>query len=397
VLSGADRASVASAAHDALTGLGVTAVRLGEVLDGGGTRSVLMRAVAERGSGDPVEVVIKLAVGPRDRFVRERAALGLVTHHDLPGTVRLLGAREDPSLVVLEDLGGGPSVADLLLGDDPVAAEQAVKDWATTVGRLQAASTQLGDEFRARLMAASRLAIGARAPSRTDPPADLLTDWLSGSAETLQALVGPLGVRPTASALEELRAVARALTQPGPASGLVPGDTCPDNALYVDGRLTLIDFEGAAHRHVAWEAAHLLVPWPTCWCSWALPDQVASRSLAAWQDAVSPVIPQATEDSFADELAQAVIAWVFVTLTFLLPHTIREPATEPTSGSTTAATPRRRPDLRSLVLHRLQVAAAYPTVTVPALRALAGELHDACVREWGQHQLLLAPAFRDAQ
>lgn len=395
-MSDADRASAASAARDALAGLDVTAVRLGEVLDAGGSRSVLMRAVAERRSDDPVDIIIKLAVGPRDRFVRERTALRLASHHDLPGTVRLLGACEDPALVVLEDLGDGPSVADLLLGDDPVAAEQAVQDWATTVGRLQAASTQLGDEFRARLTAASRLAISARAPSRIDPPADLLTDWLNGSAETLEALVGPLGSRPTATALEELRAVTQALAQPGPASGLVPGDTCPDNALYVDGRLTLIDFEGAAHRHIAWEAAHLLVPWPTCWCSWALPDEVANRALAAWQGTVSPAIPQATEDSFADELAQAVIAWVFVTLTFLLPHTIPEPA-KPASSSTTAATPRRRPDLRSLVLHRLQVAAAYPTTTAPALQDLAGELHDACVREWGQHQLLLAPAFRDTR
>jgi hypothetical protein len=377
-----------------LAGLDVTAVRLGDVIHAGGSRSVVMHAVAERRSDEPVDVIIKLAVGPRDRFVRERTALSLAGDHGLPGTVRLLGFCDDAPLVVLEDLGDGPSVADLLLGDDPAAAEQAVHDWAITVGTLQAASAQLGDEFRARLTAAARVAIDASESAKFPAPVDLLTDWLSETTKTLEALVRPLDVRPAAPALEELRAITRALATPGPGAGLVPGDTCPDNALYVDGRLTLIDFEGAAHRHVAWEAAHLLVPWPTCWCSWALPDGVAHRALATWRQTVAPAIPQVAADSFADDLAQAVIAWVFVTLTFLLPHTIAEPDTRPSPSSPTSSTPRRRPDLRALVVHRLQVAAAYPTATVPALRDLAGQLHDACVHQWGQHELLLAAAFR---
>lgn len=394
MLRDADRASVAFAARAALAGADVTAVRLGDVIGAGSSRSVVMRAVAERRSDEAVEVIVKLAVGPRDRFVRERAALSLAIDHGLPGTVRLLGSCDDPPLVVLEDLGDGPLVADLLLADDPVGAERAVHDWATAVGTLQGASAQLGDEFRARLTAAARVASGASEPAKSAGPVDLLADWLIETTKTMEALVRPLGVRPGAPALEELRTITRWLDRPGPSDGLVPGDTCPDNALYADGQLTLIDFEAATHRPVAWEAAHLLVPWPTCWCSWALPDEVAQSALSTWRQTVTPAIPQVADDAFADELAQAVIAWTFVTLTFLLPHAIAKPDAIPSPRSLTSSIRRRRPDLRSLVVHRLQVAAAYRTATLPALRDLAARLHDACVRRWGHHELLLAPAFR---
>jgi hypothetical protein len=394
MLSGVDGASVASAARAALSELDVVAVRLRDVIPAGGSRSVVLHAVAERRRDEPVYVVIKLAVGPRDRFIRERTALSLARDQGLPGTVGLLGCCDDPPLVVLEDLGDGPSVAELLLADDSAAAEQAVQDWAVTVGRLQAASAHLGEEFRARLSAAGCVAIDASEPSRIPASVDLLTDWLTETSKTLEGLVRPLGVRLAASAVQELRGMVRSLARPGLAAGLVPGDTCPDNALYANGRLTLIDFEGAAHRPVAWEAAYPLVPWPTCWCSWALPEEVAARALAAWRQTVAPVLPQVLDESFADDLAQAVIGWVFATLTSLLPHAIAEPEREPPAHEPTSASARQRPDLRSLVLHRLELAAGYRTETVPALRDFAGQLHDACVRHWGQHQLSIAPAFR---
>ena len=391
VLSDADRAVITSAAQSALAWLGVTAVRLVDVIDAGGSRSVVVRALADQGSDEPIEIVIKLTLGSRDGFVRERAALSVIADHGLPGAVRLLGWCDEPPLVVLEDLGDGESVADLLLADDFEAAERAVIDWATTVGTLQAASAGLGDEFRARLTAPARVALDASDAKQSSAPVDLLADWLLEAAETLEGLLRPLGVRPSTTALAELRAITSVLDPSNSAaSGLVAGDTCPDNALYAGGQLTLFDFEAAAHRPVAWEAAYLLVPWPTCWCSWALPDQVAQRALGAWQHSVAPAIPAVTADSFADDLARAVIAWTFVLLTVLLPRAIAEP----TAGPRASSTARPGPDPRSLIVHRMQVAAGYRTDVSPALRDCAGQVHDACVHRWGQHDLEVAPAFR---
>ena len=239
--------------------------------------------------------MIKTPVDGRDGFVRERAALSFIRDHRLPAAVRLLGATSDPPLLVLEDLGDGPSVADRLLGDDPIAAGDAVNDWAAAVGSLQAASAGLGAEFESRLrQSASAAGLGS---SDGDPLTRLnwLEDWRSEVADALASVLQPFGVGPVAAAAGELRSL-RGRT---PAGGrernhgvLVPGDTCPDNALYVGGRLTLIDFEAAAYRDPAWEAAYLVVPWPTCWCSWALPAEVSARALSTWRATVAPAVPE---------------------------------------------------------------------------------------------------------
>jgi len=141
----------------------------------------------------------------------------------------------DPPLLVLADGGSGPTLADRMLGDGPAAAEAALAE-------------------------AAAAAVLARDLPR-------------------------LGITVPVPAVEELRGVAASLdvSAPGSAGALVPGDTCPSNALEADGGIVLLDFEAAEHRHIAWEAAYLLVPWPSCWCSWRLPAEVTARALQAWQ------------------------------------------------------------------------------------------------------------------
>lgn len=151
------------------------------------------------------------------------------------GVVRLLCSSVDPPLLVLADGGSGPTLADRMLGDGPAAAEAALAE-------------------------AAAAAVLARDLPR-------------------------LGITVPVPAVEELRGVAASLdvSAPGSAGALVPGDTCPSNALEADGGIVLLDFEAAEHRHIAWEAAYLLVPWPSCWCSWRLPAEVTARALQAWQ------------------------------------------------------------------------------------------------------------------
>ena len=90
------------------------------------------------------------------------------------------------------------------------------------------------------------------------------------------------------------------------------------------------------------------------------------------------------------EGAVAVIAWAFVSLTFLLPRAIAEPTAQPRASPTA----RPGPDHRSLIMHRMHVVTGYRTDVSPALRAFAGQIHEACAHRWGQHDLAVAPAFR---
>jgi hypothetical protein len=325
----------------------------GEVL-GGSSRSLVLRATA----GDR-PVVLKAPLECGSGPVRELAALRLLT--GVPGVVRLLAESDDPPVLVLEDLGAGPSLADALLGADPAAAQAALDGWAGTLGTLQAATAGLGDAFAAGLAELSPLG---------PPPADSSADTLAETAGALARQLPRLGLHPDPAALAELRDLR--LTGPGV---LTPGDTCPDNNVAGVNGCTLFDFEAAEFRHPAWEAAYLRVPWPTCWCSWALPEPVAEQALARWRDAFGPV-----PDGFDADLDRATLAWALISAGLFLPRILA--GTDDPDDS-------RRPLRRAMLQHRLTTAPG----TGP-LRDLAAELADALRREYGDHPLALAPAFR---
>jgi hypothetical protein len=308
-----------------------------------GDRSVILKAPLESGPGP----------------ARELAALRAL--RGVPGAVPLLAEVDDPPVLVLADLGTGPSLADALLGADPEAAAAALGDWAETLGTLQAATPDRGDEFAAGLAELSPLG---------PPPLDTSADTLAGTAATLGRLLPRLGVRPSAAALDELRA----LRVGGPVA-LTPGDACPDNNLLTAAGYVLIDFEWAEFRSVAWDAAYLRVPWPTCWCSWALPAEVAERALDRWRAAVGPL-----PAGFDAELDRATLAWAFISAGFFLPRIL--------DGTDAVQNP-AGPVRRAFVLHRL--------ATAPGdgpLADLAAESAAALRRGYGDHPLALAPAFR---
>jgi hypothetical protein len=142
----------------------------------------------------------------------------------------------------MTDVGAGPSVADALLGGDPGAAEAAVLDWVAALAAVHAGTLGSPAVFTAE--------IGHRAgdlPVAIDPMAGFLAD----AAAILASRSDRTGVRVPAGLPEELGELSRRLTEPGH-SALSPCDACPDNNVRGDGgTLSLVDFKGAAFRHVA--------------------------------------------------------------------------------------------------------------------------------------------------
>jgi hypothetical protein len=340
----------------------------------GSDRSSVLRARVLTG-GEDVPVVLKAPTGSGLGAAREEAALRLAARLGLPGPVRLLAASADPPLLVLADAGPWPTLADHLLAPDAAAAEAALLRWAAAIGTLQAASAGCRAAFEQELAALSPF--GA-------PPADTTPDDLAGAAAALARDLPRLGVTPPAAALDELRAVCDDLVTP--ASGLVPGDTCPDNAVDAPNGVVLLDLEAACHRHVAWEGAYLTVPWPTCWCSWRLPDAVAARAVARWREALGPV---ATGPAFGADLDRTTLAWAFLSTAWLLPAAL-DGDPPPRNPALLGRTPTRR----ATIQHRLARAASLVTPVLPALRELADEVHAAAVVAWGRRELEPAPAFR---
>jgi hypothetical protein len=65
--------------------------------------------------------------------------------------------------------------------------------------------------------------------------------------------------------------------------GLVHGDACPDNVQIADGTCRLLDFETSGWGLVAFDAAYLLAPFPSCWCFARLPADIAGPAVAAYR------------------------------------------------------------------------------------------------------------------
>lgn len=256
-------------------------------IDLGGTdRTSVLRCQSRIGS-----VVVKAF---RDRpdalaaYANEAAALSLGVGPDL------LAIDRSRRVLVMEDLGVAPSLVDLLLGNDSVAARNGLVSWAAAVGRLAADTVDRHDEF----------------------------DTLRERFDTGQSTI--LGVDRIIERLQHLPAAFAAVNvdaAPGldaELSGLLgheylafsPGDTCPGNNLMTGEGIRLLDFEGASYRPVFLDAAYLRVPFPTCWCMFRLPSAVAAEAEQAYRTEVIRAYPNLSKDGLWHRgVAGATVAW----------------------------------------------------------------------------------------
>ena len=337
-----------------------------EVLDGS-DRTLVIRATAPSRT-----VIVKLH---RDRTaeaaVREPAGLDVAGGR---GTPQLL-AVTDPPGVVLEDVGTGDDLAALLLGTDAPAAAAGLQQWAAALGTLHARTADCGQQLQDALdRAAARLGVPTQ-------PAAGMPAMRNRAAEALATDLSLLGIDPSPQALEELRGLDELLSGPAEAWALTPADACPDNNRLTPAGVVLFDMEGAQLRHVAWDAAYLVVPWPSCWCSWRMPEDLAEAALASWRAAIA--LPHVYSPAFGGDLHTAALGWAMVSAGWFVRGAVLDDHPHP-------ATPARR----AMVQHRLATLIEQPHPRVPALNELLARLLQATYDAWGTVSLDLAPAFR---
>ncbi len=330
----------------------------GDPADLGGSPRTHVWRVAAGGAS----YVVKVLRGDDDGFfAREAAALEVLDGTGV--TPRLVGIDAAQRLMVLEDLGPRSNLADLLVGDDAAAAAAGLERWADAVARLHSTSADLVEVFETR-----------RAELDPTERPEGLQQAVDSSVEAYRAELPALGIEP-GTALEELYDLGQSVSA---VRVLSPTDACPDNNLDVDGRLVLIDFEGAAVLNPSWDVAYLRVPWASCWCAWALPEEVAEAAVAHYVAVAGP------GPSFAEDLAIATLAWSLVTPGWFLARALRP---DPEDG-----TDPRMPTRRAMVQHRLRAASTMPGPA--ALTSFAADTLAVLEREWGVVRLPLAPAFR---
>jgi len=293
-------------------------------------------------------VVAKLAF---DAGAHAREAAALQT---LPESVRPQLLAAGAGVLVMEDLGPGPSLANLLLGDDPDAAAAALIAWARTLGATLRPSMRTG--------------------SAADPEA--AGEGMVG----LLGLAGDLGVTVPAAVEDDMVLVESVLARPGPWLAFCPGDTCPDNdRILPDGSVKLFDFEAAEWRHAALEGAYCRAPFCTCWCQGRLPEGMAQRMEAAFLAALAPPDPEA----FVEAIALASVHFVLLTFRWMRRWV----------GEGRALAPKAPATGPQYAYERLHTLAALGE-RLPALSAVARELAGRVVDRWPDATAMPAyPAF----
>ena len=212
---------------------------------------------------------------------------------------RFYGGDRATGLIVLEDLGSGRRLDELLLGHDAVAAEAALLEHAAIHGRMHAATIGRKETFQSLRESLGPSVLG---------DGHYTYDWF---APTFYQGIETLGVTPVAGVAEELAALRNALLQPGPFLSFVQGDSCPDNCLIVDDTMRLLDFEGGKFDHALKEGVYGRMRFPTCWCVYQIPEPIALRMEEAYRIELVKGCPEAAADKlFYRAVVEACLGWM---------------------------------------------------------------------------------------
>jgi len=284
-------------------------------------------------------------------------------------------------IVVMTDLGTAPSLADVLLGGEAVAAEAALLSWARACGELAVATAGRQADL-ARLLAARRAGYAGGPAGH----------WLRRRLGEIPSLLAGLSLPAPRGLGSELAEVASILDEDR-YDVFSPGDICPDNNLLTPEGVRFVDYERADFHSAFLDAAYLRMPFSTCWCVFRLPEGMRRKAEREYREQVSQVHPDLARDAvWLPGVRLAVAAWTLHALTYLLDRALMADMSMIDDG-------RAAPTKRQLLRYRWnrlisELKPARPgEPEFSALLALATELL-ASTEHWHVADLPAYPAFR---
>jgi hypothetical protein len=291
-------------------------VRLSDGEDlGGSNRSKVYRFSLLEGPNDaPASVVVKQAVsldgetynpdspnGPAWRLFNDWAGLQFlseVADGISPGP-QFYGGDRNAGLIVLEDLGTGSRLDQLLQGDDPVAAEEGLLELATRLGKMH--SLTIGKQAKFKRI---RDSLGPRTKG-TDFDS---YEWITAA---VNKAVNALDISPHPRLDDELAMLVSSLTEPGPFLAYVHTDPCPDNCIRVGSKLRLFDFEVSEFRHALTDGVVGRIHFPTCFCVNRILEHIPPRMEASYRTELVKGCPEAADDKlFYRAVVEACAFWI---------------------------------------------------------------------------------------
>ncbi|GHO98796.1 hypothetical protein KSF_088440 [Reticulibacter mediterranei] len=357
------------------------AVRLGEGddLTASGRTGIYRFHVLAGPAHAPASVIVKqVRKFPPWTFFNDWASLQFlnqVISADLFFAPRFYAGNPVEGICIIEDLGSGQRLDQLLLGNDPVATEAALIEYAIAHGRLHALTIGRQTSYDA---------IRGPLGSLVDEDEDVTLGWLTS---TFHRSIEMVGIPPAPGVDRELFALATSMRNPGPFLAFIQGDSCPDNCLYVGSALYLVDFEGGRFAHALLEGCYGRMHFPTCWCVYRLPEHILVRMETVYRAELVKGCPAATNDAlFYRALVEACSFWVLDWLRWMPLGRLLE-----SDRMIIAASDRQRLLTRLEMLAQTSEQFGYLEAIGATMRALATQLRSL----WPEtEEMELYPAFR---
>ncbi len=239
------------------------------------------------------------------RLRNEQAALTFLGSIGSTLAPRFIAGDTTAGILVTEDLGPDPSLLNLLLGSDMVAARQGLVAFAQGLGTLHAQTAG-----RASAYHACRAQLGPSDPSAEDAAVRF---HIAESWQRVQDAVAHLHLPPPHDVDRDIAEVVRTFAAPGPFLALSNGDPSPLNCMIAHGVARFFDFEGATFRHALVDAAVLRYLYPTGGPPWHLPDGMVDQIEQTYREAIAPGCPEIYDDAaYESGMAAASAAWTIL-------------------------------------------------------------------------------------
>lgn len=267
-------------------------------------RSLVVRCVAS-GLEGAASVVVKRNQGDDARGFTDWASLAfLSTLPEAAGVApSFYGGDVQERLIVMEDLGGAVSLADLLDDGGATTVATTLEKLVVTMARLVIATSGREETFeKIRAALPGGTALGRRQEAAR---------WLDARGR-ITAWADALDLPLPRGFDDACAAVAATYAEPGAYLAFSHGDPAPSNNHIASGRVCLVDFEYAGYRHALYDITGWAIVCPLPWAWVDAMDKAFRQVLAA-----SPVARTfAGDDQYREEWATmcayralAMISW----------------------------------------------------------------------------------------
>ncbi|MGB8356718.1 MAG: hypothetical protein WCD79_22660 [Chthoniobacteraceae bacterium] len=222
---------------------------------------------------------------------------------------RFYGGDVAARFFLVEDLGEGTNVHDLLSGNDRAAARAGLQELAIQMARLHTASLGKEERFeavRARLPEANGL--GRQQEAR---------QWLSNRGKIVDWFHA-LGCVPSAGLEADMEWIADIYSKDNGFLAFSHGDPAPSNNLYVKTRAFLLDFEYGGFRHALYDITAWAILCP-------LPLDCVREMRLCFRTELAKACPAARDEARFERGWAALCAYrALAMLTWIPPDIIRE-------------------------------------------------------------------------